>query len=368
MFVIVICCFILAACDGNNVNKIGSVDVTSAKITIPAAGGRKSIAVKSGNSLTAYSKDKWLSVSCEGDSVKMSAELNGKYSRYTNVIVKSGGDSTIINVSQYGVVFSLAQSGNITANDAGAKYSYKLKSNVPITFSNNKNWISGKYDSDSLYVSVSPNTTGKDRYGYLKYTYAGISDSIEVSQYDIKDFVGSWKLACTLGTSAYSTIDTTLDVTVTNPASDTLDIAIWNGAFTFHPVFKNNKLVISGGDYVGIYDPTKDYGNMPMSFYGGGSSSSYVNALLVNEETNGTGAFRFGATYTAALSYNSGRTSFAFEDDGSCVATNGYTGFSVNGIWLWTFTTETGLGMTTVFRHFNGWLFMMLNPVLYRDD
>lgn len=185
ILIVALGCFILTACDNYSyTEKVNSVKVNSAETIIDAAGGTKSIAVETNGNISAYSKDKWLSVSCKGDSVKLNAGENmTRYSRHTTVIIKSGVDSTVVNVSQSGAIFSLGQSGNIFVKDVGTVNSYKLKSNLPIMFSSNDDWISGNNTNDSLYVTTLPNTTGKPRYGYLKYAYGDVKDSIKIVQY-----------------------------------------------------------------------------------------------------------------------------------------------------------------------------------------
>ena len=355
-------CFILAACDNGSNKEL--LKVVSTEITIPAVGGTKSIAVESSNTFSAYVKDNWLNVSCKGDSVKLKASENDTENpRHTTVTIKSGKDSTIVNVSQEGMTFSLDQSGDIFSHDTGLAYSYKMNSNVPVKLSTNYGWISGRSANDSLYVTVSPNATGKNRYGYLKYTYGNTSDSIKVIQYDTKDFVGDWKIKCSYGIYTYTSKDTTFDVKVTNPIADSLYIAMYNGLLTMHTVLNGYKLKISGADFVGTYDPTDErYKNIPCNEYESGYSTYYVNSCDLDATVGSLFWWHYGFTYTGAYDENKTRTAFTFADDGSCPY------FPINGIWFNLFSSESSLGLNTYSNYLIGYLFFMINPVMYRNN
>jgi len=332
-------CIILAACDNYSyTEKVNSVKVNSAETIIDAAGGTKSIAVETNGNISAYSKDKWLSVSCKGDSVKLNAGENiTKYSRHTTVIIKSGGDSTIVNVSQSGAIFSLGQSGNIFVHNAGAVNSYKLKSNVPIAVSSNEDWISGNNANDSLYVTTSPNTTGKPRYGYLRYAYGNVTDSIKVVQYDAADLTGRWIWQYNDGSENKAMYVTT----TTDAAGDSLRIALFNGLFTLHAAINQGTLVLNAGDYMGVYD----------------SNYTYLCLLDMNQ---GELTWNTSVSYAADILYSNDKTltMFSFADNGS------WSGYSINGLDISLFSSQT-LSNSTLAQE---GLVYMINPVMYRGN
>ncbi len=339
--IIVLCCFVLAACDNYDYKEgISSIKVVSAETDIPAVGGTKSIAVESANAFSVYAKDNWLNVSSNKDSIKLIARQNNtRYSRHTTVVIKSGKDSTTVNVSQNGTTFSINESGYVYINNTGTTRSYKMKCNVPMIFNSDEKWISYRYDNDSLYVTISSNTTGKLRYGYLKYSYSNFKDSIKIVQFDTKNLIGNWNLKCSKSTSndRNSVIDTTYHVNVrTNSTSDSLYIAMYNGEFILHAKFDEGKIILNAGDYLGRYD------------------SSYAYLSLVNWKW-GQYSWYSSYTYTADFNENTKYNYYKFEDDGSV------SGLTIDGLDICLFSDQSLSNCTT-----EGFIYM-LNPVMYRD-
>lgn len=170
-----------------------SVEVSSAETSIDAAGGEKNIVV-TGEGITASAQDTWLGVNVKGNTITVSAGANpSRESRNTLLTVKaSNGDSTLVNVSQYGMVFVI-KGGNIYLNDDAqtSKIAVEHSLDVKILFA--PKWSDVTVGKDSLSVSVENNNLGHWRSGYVKYQTGEVVDSFLIRQFDFdKDLAGNY--------------------------------------------------------------------------------------------------------------------------------------------------------------------------------
>jgi hypothetical protein len=170
-----------------------SVQVSSAETSIDAAGGKKDIVVK-GVGITASAQDPWLNVNVKGNTITVSADANpSRESRSTLLTVKaSNGDSTLVNVSQYGMLFVL-NGGNVYLNDDAQTTRVALKHSLTVRVLSAPKWSDITVDKDSLSITVNGNNLGHWRSGYVKCQSGDVVDSFLVRQFDFnKDLAGEY--------------------------------------------------------------------------------------------------------------------------------------------------------------------------------
>lgn len=173
-----------------NTNDDG-IKVVSAETDLKAIGDAQTITVNK-DVTKVYSKDNWLTVTADGKTVNFAAGANkSRESRNTTIIIKaSDTDSTAINVSQKGLVFSYSD-GNIVASNEGGEFSKKVINNEGFQIFSAPDWVSPTIDGDSIRMNVAENNTDDIRKGYVTFGTDQFKETIEVMQGSFEDnFLG----------------------------------------------------------------------------------------------------------------------------------------------------------------------------------
>lgn len=179
--------------DDNNSNTTADgVQIVTRPSEIAPAGGESAIEVNKPVA-SVYATNAWLNVTAEGNTVKLSADANSSVeSRHSNVVIKaSENDSTVISVSQLGLVFHY-EDGNVSMGNAGGKFAKFVKHNEPMQIERMPEWASATVDGDSIRVDVSANTSGNARGGYVVFKSSAMKDSILISQADFSQLKGDY--------------------------------------------------------------------------------------------------------------------------------------------------------------------------------
>lgn len=179
--------------DDNNSNTTADgVQIVTRPSEIAPAGGESAIEVNKPVA-SVYATNAWLNVTAEGNTVKLSADANSSVeSRHSNVVIKaSENDSTVISVSQLGLVFHY-EDGNVSMGNAGGKFAKFVKHNEPMQIERLPEWASATVDGDSIRVDVSANTSGNARGGYVVFKSSALKDSILISQADFSQLKGDY--------------------------------------------------------------------------------------------------------------------------------------------------------------------------------
>lgn len=179
--------------DDNNSNTTADgVQIVTRPSEIAPAGGESAIEVNKPVA-SVYATNAWLNVTAEGNTVKLSADANSSVeSRHSNVVIKaSENDSTVISVSQLGLVFHY-EDGNVSMGNAGGKFAKFVKHNEPMQIERMPEWASATVDGDSIRVDVSANTSGNARGGYVVFKSSALKDSILISQADFSQLKGDY--------------------------------------------------------------------------------------------------------------------------------------------------------------------------------
>lgn len=179
--------------DDNNSNTTADgVQIVTRPSEIAPAGGESAIEVNKPVA-SVYATNAWLNVTADGNTVKLSADANSSVeSRHSNVVIKaSENDSTVISVSQLGLVFHY-EDGNVSMGNNGGKFAKFVKHNEPMEIERVPEWASATVDGDSIRVDVSANATGNARGGYVVFKSSAMKDSILISQADFSQLKGDY--------------------------------------------------------------------------------------------------------------------------------------------------------------------------------
>ena len=182
----------LFSCSDDDNNSTTTVQIVTRPSEIAPAGGESAIEVNKPVA-SVYATNAWLNVTAEGNTVKLSADANSSVeSRHSNVVIKaSENDSTVISVSQLGLVFHY-EDGNVSMGNNGGKFAKFVKHNEPMEIERMPEWASATVDGDSIRVDVSANTSGNARGGYVVFKSSAMKDSILISQADFSQLKGDY--------------------------------------------------------------------------------------------------------------------------------------------------------------------------------
>lgn len=178
--------------DNNSNTTVDGVQIVTRPAEIAPAGGESAIEVNKPVA-SVYATNAWLNVAADGNTVKLSADANSSVeSRHSNVVIKaSENDSTVISVSQLGLVFHY-EDGNVSMGNDGGKFAKFVKHNEPMEIERTPEWASATVDGDSIRVDVSANATGNARGGYVVFKSSALKDSILISQADFSQLKGDY--------------------------------------------------------------------------------------------------------------------------------------------------------------------------------
>lgn len=194
LYTIAIAVLFLSSCndgEGEITPNNNGIQVVSAETDLKAAGDAQTITVNKDIS-KAYSNDNWLSVTTEGKTVSFAAGANkSRESRNTTIVIKaSETDSTVVNVSQQGLVFSYSD-GNIVASNKGGEYAKGVVNNEGFQIFSAPNWVTPTIDGDSIRMNVAENTTDDVRKGIVTFGTDQFKKTIEILQGSFEDnFLG----------------------------------------------------------------------------------------------------------------------------------------------------------------------------------
>ena len=178
--------------DNNSNTTVDGVQIVTRPAEIAPAGGESAIEVNKPVA-SVYATNAWLNVTAEGNTVKLSADANSSVeSRHSNVVIKaSENDSTVISVSQLGLVFHY-EDGDVSMGNDGGKFAKFVKHNEPMEIERTPEWATATVDGDSIRVDVSANATGNARGGFVVFKSSAMKDSILISQADFSQLKGDY--------------------------------------------------------------------------------------------------------------------------------------------------------------------------------
>ncbi|MDE5649912.1 MAG: BACON domain-containing protein [Duncaniella sp.] len=168
--------------------------ILSRETSFDAAPSQGTIVVDTNEPLSVTSSDQtgWISTAVEGNKVIVNVDLNGSIDgRSAMLTIKAGEKQAQVAIIQSGIIVAFDGSANIKVNDVSRTLTYPFKSNVPVEFFTDQDWITPTYEDGVLTISLAANNTRHVRSGVVSYTAGPVSDEITVFQADFtKDLAG----------------------------------------------------------------------------------------------------------------------------------------------------------------------------------
>lgn len=308
----------LTACsndEGHDVSDNG-VKVVASPAELAWKGGSTRVKVDK-TVATAYSDAAWLTVDVADDSVNINATANyGRESRNARLVVKaSATDSTIVSVSQQGIVFNAESATDLTLTDEAMSTVIPITSNGEVTIEQCPDWITATVTDEGVSIEVSENTTGHFRGGSVVFGIGEMTKEVNVVQYEVeRDVLGSYYVV-------HYEDDEPVFALKVNLETDRINFQP-SGVFSRYILgtFDESDLTFSltNGQLLGKYN---DY---------------YIYSIIItNDEkytldTSATGTFTF--TYSKVYGDFVGELGGAFDDEGRTASMIGLFAFSARGL------------------------------------
>lgn len=289
--------------------------------TFKAAGGENTITVDHPIA-SAYANVDWATVKADKgtNSVLVTAATNdSKQSRHATVVVKSSpADSVIVNIDQYGFVFSTSLPQSLLLSDKAQAQTYTMEVDIPPTVASTADWLKATVNGDKLSLEATENATGHPRNATVTITTSnGSTYTSNVTQAEFnKDLAGEYYLLDGDSLAAGITYGTMVDFRVNKTGAKELyfpQLALslsvaWNDA--------TSTLTIAGGT--------------PMGPFVMGKTTYYLFADMI--ATDGYVYWDNSVTYSATIAYDEDNkaTMGEFKDDGTIDASTQVNGFSID--------------------------------------
>lgn len=289
--------------------------------TFKAAGGENTITVDHPIA-SAYANVDWATVKADKgtNSVLVTAATNdSKQSRHATVVVKSSpADSVIVNIDQYGFVFSTSLPQSLLLSDKAQAQTYTMEVDIPPTVASTADWLKATVNGDKLSLEATENATGHPRNATVTITTSnGSTYTSNVTQAEFnKDIAGEYYLLDGDSLAAGITYGTMVDFRVNKTGAKELyfpQLALslsvaWNDA--------TSTLTMAGGT--------------PMGPFVMGKTTYYLFADMT--ATDGYVYWDNSVTYSATIAYDedSKATTGEFKDDGTIDASTQVNGFSID--------------------------------------
>ncbi len=327
--------------------KLNVVSVTST--TFEAAGGEDTITVDQPVT-SAYANVDWATVKADKGAKSVlvaAAKNNSKQSRHATVVIKSSAtDSVIVDIDQYGFVFSTSLPQTLLFSDKAQTLTYDMKVDVTPTVASTADWLKVAVEDDKISLTAEENATGHPRSATVTITTSNGStytSSITQAEFN-KDIAGEYYLldgdslaeGITYGTLATLRENTSGAKELYLPQIGKAIGLTWNDATL--------TLTISGGTSLG-----------PFTL---GSTTYYLFADLL--ATDGYVYWGNSVTYSAQIVYDeeNGMTLGEFKDDGTIDEETQVNGLSIDAYKANATTSSNYLGGLMSFG----------NPILIKAD
>ena len=294
-----------------------ALKVVSQTTSFGAAQSTGTIVVEASDPVTVTSNGgEWLTTSVSGNTVTVNAEQNNSLEGRT---------------------------ATLTLNDNARTLTYKVKSNLPVSFTPQDDFITTDYDAEdgTLTVSLTKNETGHMRSSAIIYTCGTINGVISVKQCDFaKDLAGDYRLLFT----------------------DPDDMKLYALAATLKKTGTNYTVEIPAYKFsVPVTFNTSDFS---LTWAGGSYIGDYATYKVVTTIYTIDGYYSWGATRSMTATFDNGflsdgsRVTLAeFEDNGS------YPGRVCNTLGFDAYRAIPASSTNHV-----GYLLLMQDPYLMRVD
>lgn len=347
---------ILAACavtiafssckDDDDDTATQSVNVVSVTSTsFEATGGTDTITVD--KPITdAYTNVSWATLTTDKSSnaVYVTAAANSsKESRHATVVVKASPvDSTIVNIDQFGTVFSTSLPESLVLSDDAQSKSYDISASGTTTISSSADWLTASITDGKINLSATANNTGAPRSATVTITSESGNYTCAVTQAEFdKEYAGDYYLLDGDSLAAGKMVGAEVEL------MDSLGskVLYFSELKTVLPVKWDDAtatLTIAGGTSMGTLAAR--------------TATYYLFADLL--ASDGYTYWDKSITYSAKLTYNTkvGSIMSAFADDGTISSDVQVNGLSIDAFKANEVSSDNYLGSLISFN----------NPILYK--
>lgn len=314
--------FLITACssDDEATEAVSPLRIIKSDIDFTAQGGTGTVVLAATSGVaSAASSEPWCTVTVSSDTTVSVTVVpyEGIESRNSNVTITDHNNHAVhISATQTGMRFGLG--GHVaTLNDSGKGSSMAANISFMPTI-DSPDWCTVTFSQDSLYFSAQPNTTGSVRSGYAYISGVNRKDSVLVVQGELKDILGSYRLAGQDGETGEAVyLDAELKGTAGNLRIEFPKLG-WKCPVQFNA--STLSFTLAGGTNFGTYEVND-------------SVTYNVGACLWDTEQ---GYITWAKNYTYNCQFQSmeGYTVGVFEDNGS------WPNYTVSGLYLALFDSD----------------------------
>lgn len=295
--------FAFVACDKSDNDELTPSDLSVVNVTgtlLKASGDSQSITLNQ-DVHTVYSSDSWLSVEKKGSTVEIKADANDSREKRNAIVVMktNANDSTVVNVSQEGLIFGYEGDRVVVHSYKEAEAEAKITCNEleRVKIISQPEWVDATLEGDIIKMKIAENkngnTAGDMRVGYVKFAINENVDSVKVLQYYWTNLRGNnkWLL---LGYPVQFYEDGSYEINQTNSSylKGNLSFFGTQATFTFPEVkFFSNLPAVNL-----TLKATLSYEDLTFSFNNGQFMGNIGDSIYIAETTIGAGFMRTFST------------------------------------------------------------------------
>jgi hypothetical protein len=183
LFSLIIPVLVLSGCNQYEYNEPArQLKVIESALDFNANAGSGYILLESNAALSATSSAGWCMTQVDGKKINISVTANSDIENRTAMVrIRANGDSINVPVTQQSAIFMVDNLSFAIKRDA-ANLKTCVVSDKPISVSSESSWITATFVQDTIFLSVSENTSTVLREGKIKVTSGAISQYIVVKQ------------------------------------------------------------------------------------------------------------------------------------------------------------------------------------------
>lgn len=173
------------------------ITVTEVNRTFDVLGETKGIGVNK-QIQSAYSTESWATVSVSANYANVTVTENtGLYNRHANIVIKAAAnDSTVVTITQKGIVFDVTGETSFTVDNSSQKLTTEATANTTVNVKSQPSWISTTVaDDGTITLNVQANNTGDFRKGYIVLAAGASEKTLSVLQGEASDLTGTYYYA-----------------------------------------------------------------------------------------------------------------------------------------------------------------------------
>ena len=176
--------------DGCDSGSGSPIAIVSQDLTFGPKAGTGTLEFQCDGAVMASLVSDWCTATMEGNKVKVSVVDNTDIEGRVAILTLNSEDYSVkIPVQQRGMALATLPIYNYHAENAGAKKSFVIQHDFDVKLTTEDDWIHPVMDGDTLKITIDPNETAQIRRGSMEFACAGVVDTLNIVQYDLKENV-----------------------------------------------------------------------------------------------------------------------------------------------------------------------------------